>query len=94
MRKDVPHVQLLHIEMHGSNQSELVATNIKNVEVANLVNGVESPLQTGKIREKNSFNGLSPDLKWNARIGMLHRKIDQRLVGDDSHEREKDIIST
>ena len=68
------------VEVDRCNQPILVAANVKHVDITDLVSGVESSLQVGKIVEICRFDNLAPSLKRSLGFGMSRRKVEQRFI--------------
>lgn len=88
MREDVANKQFLAIEVNRGNHPELVAADVEDMEVARLVDACERRTQVGEIRVVPFFDHIAPSLQRFASGPVQNRKVDQGLVGDDSHWRQ------
>ena len=82
----MPDIQFLVIEMDGGNDPVFVATNIKNVEIINLVSGVECGLYSSKVDERTRLNDLAPCLQRLVGCRVNRRKIEKSFIGNNSHK--------
>ncbi len=85
MRQNMPDVHFLRIEMNRRNDPVLVAPNVKHIERADFIGGIERRLDIGKTQKLSRLNNLAPSLQWNGSLRVHCREGRQRSIGDDSH---------
>ena len=79
MRENVADEHHFPVEVDRCNQPILVAANVKHVDITDLISGVESFLQVGKIIETSGLDNLAPRLQRSLSFGMNRGKVENAL---------------